>query len=67
MDAGRLMVCGKVEGGEASTTDCIRSQGSCVGKGLNPAHYCGGMRYRDRFLPAYDKGANARACGRYGG
>lgn len=51
--ANRLMVCGKVE---AVSIDegCLTDNGFIVWDKVRPAHYCG-MRYRDRFVPAYDK------------
>ena len=49
----RLMVCGKVEA-VSIDADCITPQGFIVWDKVKPAHYCG-MRYRDRFVPAYDK------------
>jgi flavin reductase (DIM6/NTAB) family NADH-FMN oxidoreductase RutF len=51
--ADRLMVCGKVEA-VSIDADCISPQGFIVWEKVKPAHYCG-MRYRDRFVPAYDK------------
>jgi flavin reductase (DIM6/NTAB) family NADH-FMN oxidoreductase RutF len=49
----RLMVCGRVEA-VSIDTDCITDNGFIVWDKVKPAHYCG-MRYRDRFVPAYDK------------
>jgi flavin reductase (DIM6/NTAB) family NADH-FMN oxidoreductase RutF len=49
----RLMVCGKVEA-VSIDADCLGPQGFIVWEKVKPAHYCG-MRYRDRFVPAYDK------------
>jgi flavin reductase (DIM6/NTAB) family NADH-FMN oxidoreductase RutF len=51
--ANRLMVCGKVEA--VSIDDgCLTDNGFIVWDKVRPAHYCG-MRYRARFVPAYDK------------
>ena len=49
----RLMVCGKVEA-VSIDADCITEQGLIHWDKVKPAHYCG-MRYQDRFVPAYDK------------
>ena len=50
---GRLMVCGKVTA--VSIDDgCMTDNGEIVWDKVRPAHYCG-MRYQDRFVPAYDK------------
>ena len=49
----RLMVCGKVEAVSVDA-DCITAQGFIRWEKVKPAHYCG-MRYRDRFVPAYDQ------------
>jgi flavin reductase (DIM6/NTAB) family NADH-FMN oxidoreductase RutF len=49
----RLMVCGKVEA-VSIDDDCITEQGFIRWEKVKPAHYCG-MRYRDRFVPAYDQ------------
>jgi flavin reductase (DIM6/NTAB) family NADH-FMN oxidoreductase RutF len=49
----RLMVCGRVEA-VSIDADCITDKGFIVWDKVKPAHYCG-MRYRDRFVPAYDK------------
>ena len=49
----RLMVCGRVEA-VSIDADCITDDGFIVWDKVKPAHYCG-MRYRDRFVPAYDK------------
>ena len=49
----RLMVCGRVEA-VSIDRDCMTDQGFIVWDKVKPAHYCG-MRYRDRFVPAYDK------------
>jgi len=49
----RLMVCGRVEA-VSIDTDCITDNGFIVWDKVKPAHYCG-MRYRDRFVPAFDK------------
>jgi flavin reductase (DIM6/NTAB) family NADH-FMN oxidoreductase RutF len=59
----RLMVCGKVE---AVSIDegCITDKGFIVWDKVRPAHYCG-MRYRDRFVPAFDK--PTRGVWRYDG
>ena len=51
--ASRLMVCGKVEA-VSIDADCITRNGYIVWDKVKPAHYCG-SRYRDRFVPAYDK------------
>src|SRR5262249_38890083 len=49
----RVMICGKVEA--VSIDDgCLDADGFIVWDKVKPAHYCG-MRYRDRFVPAYDK------------
>ena len=49
----RLMVCGRVEA--VSIDDgCMTEAGFLVWDKVKPAHYCG-MRYRDRFVPAFDK------------
>ena len=49
----RLMICGRVEA--VSIDDgCMDADGFIVWDEVKPAHYCG-MRYRDRFAPAYDK------------
>ena len=34
--------------------DCMTDQGFIEWDKVKPAHYCG-MRYQDRFVPAYDK------------
>jgi len=47
------MVCGKVEA-VSIDADCLTPQGFIVWEKVKPAHYCG-MRYQDRFVPAYDK------------
>jgi flavin reductase (DIM6/NTAB) family NADH-FMN oxidoreductase RutF len=59
----RLMVCGRVE---AVSIDkgLMTDQGFIVWDKVKPAHYCG-MRYRDRFVPAYDK--PTRGVWRYDG
>jgi hypothetical protein len=44
--------------------DCITEQGFIYWDKVKPAHYCG-MRYRDRFVPAYDK--PTRGVWRYDG
>jgi len=49
----RLMVCGKVEA-VSIDADCMTDKGFIVWDRVKPAHYCG-MRYQDRFVPAYDK------------
>ena len=59
----RLMVCGKVEA-VSIDADCITEQGFIVWDKVKPAHYCG-MRYQDRFVPAYDK--PTRGVWRYAG
>jgi flavin reductase (DIM6/NTAB) family NADH-FMN oxidoreductase RutF len=59
----RLMVCGRVE---AVSIDegAMTENGFIVWDKVKPAHYCG-MRYRDRFVPAYDK--PTRGVWRYDG
>jgi flavin reductase (DIM6/NTAB) family NADH-FMN oxidoreductase RutF len=54
----RLMICGKVE---AVSIDegCMDDRGFIVWDRVKPAHYCG-YRYRDRFVPAYDKPTRAK-------
>jgi flavin reductase (DIM6/NTAB) family NADH-FMN oxidoreductase RutF len=48
----RVMICGRVEA--VSIDDgCMDANGFIVWEKVKPAHYCG-MRYRDRFVPAYD-------------
>jgi flavin reductase (DIM6/NTAB) family NADH-FMN oxidoreductase RutF len=59
----RLMVCGKVEA-VSIDEDCITQNGHIVWDKVKPAHYCG-MRYQDRFVPAYDK--PTRGVWRYDG
>ena len=59
----RLMVCGRVEA-VSIDADCITDNGLIVWDKVKPAHYCG-MRYRDRFVPAYDK--PTRGVWRYDG
>jgi flavin reductase (DIM6/NTAB) family NADH-FMN oxidoreductase RutF len=59
----RLMVCGKVEA-VSIDEDCITPSGFIVWDKVKPAHYCG-MRYQDRFVPAYDK--PTRGVWRYDG
>ena len=59
----RLMVCGKVEA-VSIDKDCLNANGFIVWDRVKPAHYCG-MRYRDRFVPAYDK--PTRGIWRYAG
>jgi flavin reductase (DIM6/NTAB) family NADH-FMN oxidoreductase RutF len=49
----RLMVCGQVEA-VSIDADCITTTGFIVWDKVKPAHYCG-TRYRDHFVPAYDK------------
>jgi flavin reductase (DIM6/NTAB) family NADH-FMN oxidoreductase RutF len=49
----RLMVCGKVEA-VSIDAGCMTDNGFIVWDKVKPAHYCG-MRYQDRFVPAYDK------------
>ena len=59
----RVMICGKVEA--VSIDDgCMDANGSIVWDQVKPAHYCG-MRYRDRFVPAYDR--PTRGVWRYDG
>jgi flavin reductase (DIM6/NTAB) family NADH-FMN oxidoreductase RutF len=49
----RVMICGKVEA--VSIDDgCMDANGFIIWDKVKPAHYCG-MRYQDRFVPAYDK------------
>ena len=43
---------------------CVDADGFIVWDKVKPAHYCG-MRYRDRFVPAYDK--PTRGAWRYDG
>jgi len=54
----RLMVCGKVE---AVSIDegCMDAKGFIIWDRVKPAHYCG-SRYRDRFVPVYDKPTRAK-------
>jgi flavin reductase (DIM6/NTAB) family NADH-FMN oxidoreductase RutF len=59
----RLMVCGRVEA-VSIDADCVTEAGFIVWDKVKPAHYCG-MRYRDRFVPAYDK--PTRGVWRYDG
>jgi flavin reductase (DIM6/NTAB) family NADH-FMN oxidoreductase RutF len=59
----RLMVCGRVEA-VSIDADCITDTGFIVWDKVKPAHYCG-MRYRDRFVPAYNK--PTRGAWRYDG
>lgn len=59
----RLMVCGRVEA-VSIDADCITDKGLIVWDKVKPAHYCG-MRYADRFVPAYDK--PTRGVWRYDG
>lgn len=59
----RLMVCGKVEA-VSIDADCVTDKGFIVWDKVKPAHYCG-MRYQDRFVPAYDK--PTRGVWRYDG
>jgi flavin reductase (DIM6/NTAB) family NADH-FMN oxidoreductase RutF len=49
----RLMVCGKVAA-VSIDVDCLAANGHIIWDKVKPAHYCG-MRYRDRFVPAFDK------------
>ena len=57
------MICGKVEA--VSIDDgCMDADGFIVWDQVKPAHYCG-MRYRDRFVPAYDR--PTRGVWRYDG
>jgi flavin reductase (DIM6/NTAB) family NADH-FMN oxidoreductase RutF len=59
----RVMICGRVEA--VSIDDgCLDADGFIVWDKVKPAHYCG-MRYRDRFVPAYDK--PTRGVWRYDG
>jgi flavin reductase (DIM6/NTAB) family NADH-FMN oxidoreductase RutF len=59
----RVMICGKVAA--VSIDDgCLDADGFIVWDKVKPAHYCG-MRYRDRFVPAYD--APTRGVWRYDG
>jgi flavin reductase (DIM6/NTAB) family NADH-FMN oxidoreductase RutF len=59
----RVMICGKVEA--VSIDDgCLDADGFIVWGKVKPAHYCG-MRYRDRFVPAYDR--PTRGVWRYDG
>ena len=59
----RVMICGKVEA--VSIDDgCMDADGFIVWDQVKPAHYCG-MRYRDRFVPAYDR--PTRGVWRYDG
>jgi len=59
----RRMVCGRVEA-VSIDADCITDKGFIVWDRVKPAHYCG-MRYQDRFVPAYDK--PTRGVWRYDG
>ena len=59
----RLMVCGKVEA-VSIDAGCMTDNGFIVWDKVKPAHYCG-MRYQDRFVPAYDK--PTRGVWRYDG
>jgi flavin reductase (DIM6/NTAB) family NADH-FMN oxidoreductase RutF len=59
----RLMVCGRVEA-VSIDADCMTDKGFIVWDKVKPAHYCG-MRYADRFVPAYDK--PTRGAWRYDG
>jgi flavin reductase (DIM6/NTAB) family NADH-FMN oxidoreductase RutF len=59
----RLMVCGRVAA-VSIDADCVTEQGFIIWDKVKPAHYCG-MRYRDRFVPAYDK--PTRGVWRYAG
>jgi flavin reductase (DIM6/NTAB) family NADH-FMN oxidoreductase RutF len=54
----RLMVCGKVE---AVSIDegCMDAKGFIIWDQVKPAHYCG-SRYRDRFVPVYDRPTRAK-------
>jgi flavin reductase (DIM6/NTAB) family NADH-FMN oxidoreductase RutF len=59
----RVMICGRVEA--VSIDDgCMDADGFIVWDQVKPAHYCG-MRYRDRFVPAYDR--PTRGVWRYDG
>ena len=53
----RTMVCGKVEA-VSIDADCITPNGTIVWDKVKPAHFCG-SRYRDHFVPAYDKPTKA--------
>jgi flavin reductase (DIM6/NTAB) family NADH-FMN oxidoreductase RutF len=59
----RVMVCGRVEA-VSIDEDCVTDKGFIVWDKVKPAHYCG-MRYADRFVPAYDK--PTRGVWRYDG
>ncbi|HEY7300988.1 MAG TPA: flavin reductase family protein [Xanthobacteraceae bacterium] len=59
----RLMVCGRVKA-VSIDADCITDKGFIVWDKVKPAHYCG-MRYQDRFVPAYDR--PTRGVWRYDG
>src|SRR5262249_40092029 len=59
----RVMICGRVDA-VSIDQDCIDSNGFIVWDKVKPAHFCG-MRYRDRFVPAYDK--PTRGVWRYDG
>lgn len=54
----RLMICGKVE---AVSIDegCLDEKGFIVWDRVKPAHYRG-SRYRDRFVPVYDRPTRAK-------
>lgn len=54
----RTMVCGRVEA-VSIDADCITPKGYVVWDKVKPAHYCG-SRYRDRFVPVYDKPTRAK-------
>jgi flavin reductase (DIM6/NTAB) family NADH-FMN oxidoreductase RutF len=54
----RLMVCGKVEA-VSIDEDCVDAKGFIVWDRVKPAHYCG-SRYRDRFVPVFDKPTRAK-------
>ena len=62
MDAGLALPVDDLRQVEAVSIDdgCMDADGFIVWDEVKPAHYCG-MRYRDRFVPAYDK--PTRGCG----
>ena len=53
----RLMVCGRVVAVSADS-DCVAADGRIVWDRVKPAHYCG-MRYGNKFVPAFDKPTDA--------
>jgi flavin reductase (DIM6/NTAB) family NADH-FMN oxidoreductase RutF len=55
----RVMICGKVEA-VSIDADCLDAKGFIVWDRVKPAHYCG-SRYRDRFVPVYDRPTRAVA------